>query len=218
MLAAARQRLDRTEAGARVGVEPMDIDAGELGPSTVDLIWASGVVHHLPDEVEGLRRLRERLSAGGRLALAEGRLPTRCLPWDIGVGRPGLEFRLDAAQNEWFTAMRQELDGSVPSPVGWPAALEQAGFGEVRTRSFLLELPVPLTEPARASVIERLRTALELFGGDGLLATDDIDTLEAITDETSPAFVGHRPDLYYLLVRSVHVGRAPGSGASAGGA
>jgi SAM-dependent methyltransferase len=207
MLAAARRRLDRTPEGARVAVEPIDLDADDLGSWTADLIWASLVVHHVPDQIEGLRRLRDRLDPGGRIALGEGGLPARTLPWDIGVGRPGLEIRLDAAQNEWFTGMREGLDGTVASPIGWTAALEQAGFTDVRTRSFLVELPVPLDDQARAAVVDRLRLVLERFVEDDLIDDDDTATLEAVTDESSPAFIGRRPDLQYLWARSVHVGR-----------
>jgi SAM-dependent methyltransferase len=212
MLAAARRRLDRTAAGARVAVEPIDLDADDLGPWTADLIWGSLVVHHLPDQVEGLRRLRARLEPGGRLALGEGGLPVRTLPWDLGVGRPGLEFRLDVAQNEWFTGMREGLDATVAMPVGWAVALADAGFADVRTRSFIVELPVPLQDDARAAVVDRLRMFLDRFGEDGTIDGDDIATLEAITDESNPSFIGNRPDLQYLWARTVHVGRVAGSG------
>jgi hypothetical protein len=69
---------------------------------------ASGVVHHLPDQQATLNDMVTRLAPEGRLVLGEGELGGRSLPWDLGVGEPGLELRLGAAQERWFAAMRRD--------------------------------------------------------------------------------------------------------------
>ena len=80
------------------------------GPGA-DLVWASGSVHHAGDQQRAVDTLAGLLAPGGRLALAEGGLPLRCLPWEVGVGEPGLEIRLDAAQDRWFARMRGHSRG-----------------------------------------------------------------------------------------------------------
>jgi SAM-dependent methyltransferase len=54
----------------------------------VDLVWASASVHHVGDQQAAINQLASLLSDSGRLALAEGGLPSRRMPWDVGVGRP----------------------------------------------------------------------------------------------------------------------------------
>src|SRR5690242_10582545 len=104
------------------GAEPLRraIDA------PADLIWASASVHHAADQQAAVDALASLLAPGGRLALAEGGLPARMLPWDLGLGEPGLELRLDAVQDRWFAAMRAGIPGSVPMPYGWTEALQRA--------------------------------------------------------------------------------------------
>ena len=127
----------------RVAVTAGELPGAVAGHGPFDLIWASHVVHHLPDEATAVRALAGRLRPGGRLALAEGGLPMRCLPVDVGLGRPGLESRLEAAAARWFAGLRAGLAGSVPRPHGWPRLLAGAGLVGVGTRSFLLELGPP---------------------------------------------------------------------------
>jgi SAM-dependent methyltransferase len=84
---------------------------GEVGrlpvrPGSAGLVWASGVVHHVADQQAAVIELADLLAPGGTLALVEGGLPLRCLPHDPGVGRPGLEARLDAARARWFDDLR----------------------------------------------------------------------------------------------------------------
>jgi SAM-dependent methyltransferase len=127
----------------------------ERGP--FDVVWASHVVHHLPDESAAVRELATSLRPGGRLALAEGGVHLRCLPSGVGLGEPGLEGRLDAAGDRWFAALRARLPGAVPRRRGWTRLLGDAGLVEVGTRSFLLELGPPLTATQAAYVRHHLR-------------------------------------------------------------
>lgn len=167
-----------------------------------DLLWASNSLHHLGDQRAALAAFAERLAPGGTLALLEGGLPARFLPRDIGIGRPGLQARLDVVQEDWFTRMRAELPDSVAETEDWPALLTAAGLKPTRTRSFLLDLPAPASDRARAYVaatLNRLRESLE----DGI---DDEDraTLDRLLDPEDEAGVHRRGDVFVLKVYTVY--------------
>ncbi|GEC03307.1 SAM-dependent methyltransferase [Streptomyces spinoverrucosus] len=167
-----------------------------------DLLWASRSLHHLGDQRAALAAFAERLAPGGTLAIVEGGLPTRFLPRDIGIGRPGLQARLNAVEEEWFAEMRAALAGTVDETEDWPALLTAAGLAHTRTRSFLLDLPAPAPDRARAYVaatLSRIREAL----ADRLDATDRT-TLDRLLDPEDKASVHHRPDLFLLAAQTVH--------------
>jgi SAM-dependent methyltransferase len=208
------------------GAEPLRAAIG----APADLIWASASVHHAGDQQAAIDALASLLAPGGRLALAEGGLPSRNLPWELGIGEPGLELRLDLAQDRWFAAMRQALPGSVPMPYGWTDALTRAGLTGVTTKTLLTERPVPLSDEDRDRVVTQFRTRVDRLrpsspgepaheSGHGpghghtpvelALPAEDLAIWEQLLDPDSPHFLGHRTDLASLSARSIHVGHAP---------
>ncbi|QTE02110.1 class I SAM-dependent methyltransferase [Streptomyces cyanogenus] len=207
---AAAPLLERARArAARQGfADRFDTLAGEL-PGVLheldypaDLLWASRSLHHLGDQRAALAAFAERLAPGGTLALLEGGLPSRFLPRDIGIGRPGLQARLDALEEDWFARMRADLPGSVAETEDWPALLAAAGLRHARTRTFLLDLPAPTPDRARAYVaahLSRLRDGI----GDALDA-EDRATLDRLLDPSDPASVHVRPDVFVLGAYTVH--------------
>jgi SAM-dependent methyltransferase len=207
---AAEDVLARAREATPVGlpVEYVSADlAGDLaavlgGPA--DLVWASASVHHAGDQQAAVDGLAALLGPGGRLALSEGGLRPRFLPWDVGVGQPGLEVRLEAAHDAWFGRMRAELPGSVPMPYGWTEALRRAGLVNVTTRSTLLEHPVPLADPVTA--LDPLSWRVGRLRAAGLLSEADDAAWERLLHPDDPAYLGRRPDLYRLEARSVHIG------------
>jgi SAM-dependent methyltransferase len=218
-VAAVRDYLSALGLDARVETIRHDLHAADSadpsGTSTLgapapfgddfDLIWAAHVVHHLPDQAAGIRSLAGWLRLGGRLALAEGGLRMRCLPFDVGVGEPGLEDRIEAAVSRWFNAMRASLPGATSSPYGWPRLLRDAGLEEVRTHSFLFETGPPL-EPVQAAFVRRhLEDLLERVGD--MLDPSDRTALARLCDPEDQACVDRRNDVFALIVESVHVGR-----------
>jgi SAM-dependent methyltransferase len=215
LLAAVRERL-ATGSGplARVDVVAADLGAGvgpvrSALPGPADLVWASASVHHVGDQQAAVGALASLLGAGGRLALAEGGLPARHLPWDLGLGEPGLEQRLDAANDRWFTRMRAELPGSVRMPYGWTEALRRAGLAGVTTRTTLREQPAPLGEPDRELLVDRFARWVDRLRPTGLLDPDDLATWDRLLDPADLAWLGHRTDLFRLSARSVHLGSKP---------
>ncbi|RPE38733.1 methyltransferase family protein [Streptomyces sp. Ag109_O5-1] len=208
LLDRARARAERQGVGDRFGVL-----AGEL-PGVLDqldypadLLWAGHSLHHLGDQRAALTAFGERLAPGGTLAILEGGLPSRFLPRDIGIGRPGLQARLDAVQEEWFERMRTELPDSVTEAEDWPALLAAAGLKYTRSRSFLIDLPAPASDRARSYAVEifsRLRDTV----GEGL-DTDDRATLDRLLDPADPASLHHRSDVFVLGARTVHTAVRP---------
>ncbi|MEU0335871.1 class I SAM-dependent methyltransferase [Streptomyces sp. NPDC006193] len=207
--------LERARArAARLGfADRFDTLAGEL-PDVLgeleypaDLLWASRSLHHLGDQRAALAAFAERLAPGGTLALLEGGLPSRFLPRDIGIGRPGLQARLDVLEEEWFARMRAELPGSVAETEDWPALLAAAGLTHTRTRTFLLDLPAPAADRTRAYVAAHLSRLREGFGD--ALDAEDRATLDRLLDPSDPASVHVRPDVFVLGAYTVHTAVRP---------
>ncbi|MEV5954928.1 class I SAM-dependent methyltransferase [Streptomyces sp. NPDC051987] len=207
--------LDRARARAeRQGVaDRFDVLAGEL-PDVLDrldypadLLWAGHSLHHLGDQRAALTAFGERLAPGGTLAVLEGGLPSRFLPRDIGIGRPGLQARLDALQEEWFARMRAELPGSVAEAEDWPTLLSAAGLKYARTRSFLLDLPAPASGRARDHAVEIFSRFRDTLTDE--LPADDRATLDRLLDPADPASLHRRSDLFVLGVRTVHTAVRP---------
>ncbi|MBU8861553.1 MULTISPECIES: class I SAM-dependent methyltransferase [unclassified Micromonospora] len=209
----ARARIydEWADPRVRVDVALVDIDDVDSLAETVgghaDLVWASAVVHHLGDQQRGINALAALLAQGGRLALAEGGLPARHLPWDLGVGDPGLELRLHTAEDRWFAGMRAALPGGRPMPYGWDEALRRAGLDPATTATALSELAPPLAPPERRAVVDRLADRVGRLRGTGLLTTADLCTWDRLLDPGDPVWLGNRRDVFLLEARSVHVGR-----------
>lgn len=217
LLAAVREQLAARSgpAGAvRVDLVAADLGAG-VGPvrdalaGPADLVWASASVHHVGDQQAAVDALAGLLAPGGRLALAEGGLPARHLPWDLGIGDPGLELRLEAANDRWFTRMRDELPGAVRMPYGWTEALRRAGLTGVTTRTTLREQSAPLAEPDRQQLADRFTQWVDRLRPTGLIDPADLATWDRLLDSADRAWLGQRTDLFRLTARSVHVGTRP---------
>ncbi|MEW1631830.1 class I SAM-dependent methyltransferase [Streptomyces sp. NPDC089173] len=204
--------LERTaERARRLGVSDrvrtveaeLPRDAGRLDEA--DLIWAGNSLHHMGDQRAALAGFAGLLRPGGTVALLEGGLPTRRLPRDLGIGRPGLEARMDAAFAVRFDRMRAELPDAKREAEDWSALIAAVGLMPQGTRSFLLDLPAPLSAPARAHVITKLTREHDVLGE--LLDAEDRAVLERLLDPEDPASLHHRPDVYLLTARTVHLGR-----------
>ncbi|GIJ71885.1 class I SAM-dependent methyltransferase [Virgisporangium ochraceum] len=200
--------LDRARAMAAGTVEFVEADLHhgmaplrDVVPDGADVVWASASVHHLGDQQAAVDELAALLRPGGRLALAEGGLTARHLPYDVGVGEPGLEGRLQAANEAWFNGMRARLPGSVRMPYGWSAALRRAGLTSVTSRSWLLE-PAPDPTAITDKFAHRVPRLHEL----GLLTDADAATWRTLLDPSAPEWLGTRDDLFHVEARTVHWG------------
>lgn len=209
-LQAAASEAVAAVAGDKVEVVAVLADAADPALADQvpagDLVWASRVLHHLPDERQGVAGLVRLLNPGGGLALAEGGLMTRCLPWDIGLGEPGLQDRLAAAQLAWFAEMRAGIEGAVRMPFGWNRALTEAGLTDVAAFSYLVDLPAPASPAVRESVAHWLAWMSKV--GEERLSESDRDALARLMDPDDAEWVGHRDDVFILSANTIHHGRA----------
>ena len=197
-LAQARA-ADRGLAG-RVRVRHTSLPDGLRDLPPADLIWVSGVAHHMPDPAEAVRDLAALLRPGGVLALREGGLPLRCLPAYADVG---LSARIEAANDE-LAAQHAHPMGAINAPRDWPALLREAGLTDVTSRSFLLDRPAPLDHRDREGLLRHLRASRELMAD--RLADADLARLDRLTSDTDPESVLHRDDAYLLRASTVHTG------------
>ncbi|MFE7600702.1 class I SAM-dependent methyltransferase [Streptomyces sp. NPDC057494] len=205
LLARARARAEARGLGAQVSTLHAELpaDIGTLGDA--DLIWAGNSMHHMGDQGAALAEFAGRLNPGGLLVLVEGGLPRRHLPQHIGIGRPGLEARLDAAHATWFGEMRAELPESKDEPDDWRALLTAAGLTPAGTRTFLVDVPAPVSPAVRELVLAhygRLRDGLA-----ARLDADDKETLDRLLDPADPLSLHHRADLFHLTAHTVHTAR-----------
>jgi SAM-dependent methyltransferase len=196
LLAHAEERAKRLGVRLRTQLTQFPEGLAELAPA--DLVWSAQVVHHIGDQQGALDQLARLLTPGGVLAIVEGGLPARWLPRELGIGRPGLHARLDAAMEDKFNRMRAELPGSVVVVEDWPGMLRTAGLIQTRSKTFLVDHPAPLAQWPRQSVphsLERHRAMLSEH-----LDAQDLATLDRLLEPTDPASVDRRADLFLVPV------------------
>lgn len=207
LLERASARAAHLGLGGRLVLEQRELPEGLDSLEPADLVWASRVVHHLGDQDEAVRRMAALLRPGGVLAIAEGGLPRRSLPRDTGIGRPGLEARLDAALEDWFSEMRAAQPGARSAVEHWPGILAGAGLSPCGTRSFLVDHPAPLDAETRAVLADWWDGIRERVTD--RISEDDRTTLERLLDPQDEEGLHRRPDVFVLAATTVHAGRAP---------
>lgn len=206
--------LERAEHGAReAGLWPrVRTRFGELpdaftGLDPADVIWFGQSLHHVGDQRAVLAEAARALAPGGLLVLLEGGLPARYLPREIGIGRPGLETRLTAAGEEWFAAMRAGLPGAKAEVEDWTALLTSAGLVAEGSRSYLLDLPAPVSPEVREHIVTTFERVRDVAGE--YLDEDDVATVGRLLDPRDPAGLHHRSDLFLLTAQTVHFAVKP---------
>lgn len=210
LLARVEERAAALGLAERVRTRQTELPDGldtleQLGGA--DLIWTSQTVHHVGDQQLTLDGLARCLRPGGLLAVVERGLGRRCLPRDIGIGRPGFEARLEAAVEEWFADMRDGLPGSVRTVEDWPGMLALTGLAPAGSRTFLTDLPAPLDAGTRAYLhaqFERVQGKSSMT-----LAEDDQRILAELVDPDAAGGILRRRDAFYLRATTVHLARAP---------
>ncbi|MET8437833.1 class I SAM-dependent methyltransferase [Streptomyces sp900116325] len=205
LLDRARARSARLGLGDRVRTLHAELpdELAKLGDA--DLIWAGNALHHMGDQRAVLAGFAGLLRPGGTVALVEGGLPPRQLPRDIGFGRPGLEARLDAVTADWFEEMRASLPDARRETEDWSALFTAVGLAPQGTRTFLLDLPAPLSDQARDHVVAEFAQRRDMLAD--ALTADDLAVIDRLLDPDDPAGLHHRPDVFLLTARTVHLAR-----------
>jgi SAM-dependent methyltransferase len=198
LLALARQRAEQLGLGDRVTTREVKLPDGLADLPRADVIWVSGVAHHLPDPAAGVRAFADLLQPGGVLALREGGLPLHYLP---AAADGGLTARITAVDNALSRDHAHPM-GAIDAPRSWPELLAEAGLSGVRSRSFLLDRPAPLPEPARRYLARILHRSREQLADH--LAADDRARLDVLADPDHPESVLRRADVFLLRAATVH--------------
>jgi SAM-dependent methyltransferase len=204
MLDRVSQRAAAHGLEGRIRTHLAELPGSLGGIGTADVIWASMVVHHVGNEVAALQVLRELLDPRGLIAIAERGEPTRVLPDDLDLGRPGLANRLERAGEKWFASMRDGLPGSVPSS-DLPSMLTAASFDLVDSRVARVRLDPPLSSEARRFALGHLRRARHQFSD--YLDKDDLYTLNVLSDFDDPRSIVHRHDAFVASSRQITIAR-----------
>lgn len=200
LLALADERAGRLGLGDRFRTRVIALPDELADLPAADLVWVSGVAHHMPDPVEAVREFAALVRPGGVLALREGGLPLRCLP---PYADGGLLARMAVVHDE-LTYRHAHPMGAINAPRAWPQLLREAGLTSVASRTFLLDLPSPLDDRARSGLQRTLRTSREMLTEH--LTDADLARLDQLTSDTDPESVLHRDDAFVLRAATIHTG------------
>lgn len=201
-LAAARVAVEASGLESRTLLKEGNLFSPPCEPASFDLIWSSHVFHALGDVDTAMKALKRLVRPGGRIVIRENRVNTSVLPYDVGFGRSGAEFRSDGLFLDWLIEDREKR-GRIPH--GWLQVLHSAGLDQVQTKSFLHEVQPPFTEMQKRYILYHLRRKLEWKS----LSNDDRITLGELIDAQSPRFALHRRDLHFLSVSTIYSGVVP---------
>ncbi len=131
----------------------------------------------------------------------------RILPFDSGIGEPGLQDRIQVANNQWFTAMQRDTLGKLPFPYGWTYLMREIGIEQITARTFMLDAFPPFESAVSEWLARQLRRPLERTEYGHFLSTDDQEVLNRLTDPASPDYVIRRADLHIQIGESVYQGQ-----------
>jgi SAM-dependent methyltransferase len=185
----ARLRAKARDRGLDGRVQTVEANLDQAWPDVgpVDLTWTSMALHHLADPDRALREIFAATRPGGLLAVAEMTAPQRFLPDDIGLGRPGLEARLQAAVAEHHSGTMPYLGAD------WGPLVAGAGWTGVAERAFGIEVDAPLPTAAQRFAQAYLRRVRGHV--DGTLDHDDLAALDVLLADDGPGSVLRRQDV-----------------------
>ncbi len=133
------------------------------------------------------------------LALREGGLPLQYLPT---AADGGLTARINAVDNALSRDHAHPM-GAIVAPRSWPELLAEAGLSEVRSRSFLLDLPAPLADAAPPAPGPHAAP----HPGAAREAPEPATTWPGWTSSpirSAPESVLRRPDVFMLRATTIH--------------
>lgn len=200
------QVKDTTDVAQQIQFQEGDVLHLPFEDGTFDLVWCSRVIHGLSDQLAGVRELARVVRPGGQVVLREGRLPLQFLPFDVGLGDPGLEGRLEVAHTQMFANWRSSLPNGVAYPYGWSHMLREVGLNSVMPKSFLYEFASPLEASQKDYLEAWLSGYFHRPEHEQRLSARDISTLEQLLDPASPHYAFARNDLHGIVVESIYVG------------
>ena len=209
LLQTAQERVEQSAAKDRVTFHEGDIQHLPFDNGRFDLAWSSRTIHHLADQLVGVREVMRVIKPGSRFALREGGLRPRFLPSDIGIAEPGLEDRLEVAFDQWFQKNVRQGDGVVRYPHGWTQLLAEGGFTNVSAKTFMLEALPPFSHVQVEFMLNMLKRWVDSEERAAFITGDDAAVIKRLIDPQSPDYVFNRNDLHFMEGLTVYTGQAP---------
>lgn len=200
----ARTRAAAFGVGDRVDATVADLEqplADLADAGSVDVVWASMVLHHLEALPTALRELAQLLRPDGLLAILEFGTAPGPLPAGAHIGTDGFVERHSSA-------VRAGLADHLPTgatTLDWPALLATADFGVVEHRELALHLPAPLDHAGRRSIHQMLEMTAGMANDH--LGDADRAILAALVDADDPTCIVHRDDLPLDIALTFVLGR-----------
>jgi ubiquinone/menaquinone biosynthesis C-methylase UbiE len=179
LLDRVRRSAEAAGVGDRVVTLAGDLDHALPDTRTVDLIWASMVLHHVTDTGATLERLHDRLVPGGTLVMVEfGSAPTLLCP--NGTSHVGdIWTRFEAAT----TAHLTEQLGRNPVTTDWPSALTEAGFVDIADNCLQTVHSAPLSPTVRAWLVTHIRSGIDRVSD--RLDGRDVEVLRSLAEDAA---------------------------------
>ncbi|GII99701.1 methyltransferase family protein [Sediminihabitans luteus] len=208
MLARTRARAFADGVADRVRTVAYDLDTvaddgrwprDDAFTGPFDLVWASMSMHHLADPAAGFRRLHDVVAPDGLLVVVEMDARPTFLPDDPGVGRPGLEARLQAL----VTVAHGDMDAHPD----WTPTLAATGWHETARRTATPDAS-SATQPALARYAHANLARTAAAVGDAL-DPDDRAALATLLGD-GPLGVAQRDDLLVRGTRTAWAARRSG--------
>lgn len=192
----------RSEGGA--GFVVADARRLPFPDHSFDVVWACNSLNHLSNPERALRDLWLSLRPAGRLVVAQSHLlPEMFFAWDYH-----LDARVRSACHEYYRAKYGLTTSDTASSTRLLGIVREAGFTEVRPKTYVLERFAPLSE----GDVEYLLRLYEAYWGEKLrpfLSEEDWRRLQHLCDPESEEFSLTRNDFHYLQTLSVVEGRRP---------
>jgi SAM-dependent methyltransferase len=203
LLEAVRARARRRGVGHRVETVLADPAAGVPATDPVDVVWASMVLHHLPQASRVLDDLAARSRPGGCIALSEFGTAGAARRRRAGPLGPVGALARAAAEG-----LHDELPHDHDDDGDWVEQLQAARFESVDSRSCPIERPAPLGPGDRHWLASNLDRTRRLVGE--RLDPADRAALDELLDPGRSGGLARRDDLSIAASRTIYVGRRPG--------
>jgi SAM-dependent methyltransferase len=190
MVARAAERAAEHGVADRVEARQVDVPADLPTLGTVDVVFASLVLHHLDEPVAALRAFAQRLGPSGLLALVEQEAPPHLTFAGVDVGEAAMWDRLDRA---WSPGHGVPLDLRL--------VLAEAGLADVLADEQLtLRVEPPLDDVTRDIARRHLARASTQAGALGLV--DPVAIESGLADALARTDVGLAASRRLLIART----------------
>jgi ubiquinone/menaquinone biosynthesis C-methylase UbiE len=179
-----------------------DLAAPPVEASCLDLIWSSNAINHVSEPKQVLKRWKQLLRPGGRVALGQSSLlPDMYFAWDTR-----LERLTNEAVRQYYRQRYNQTETSLGAIRGLVGLMRRAGFVQVTAMTTVIERVSPLdtaTERYLQQVIFEgtFRDKLQRY-----LDEPDYQQLLRLMDVSHPEHALRRTDFHFLQTFTLVLG------------